>query len=147
MKKTALPNPTRSGATHLVEIDHTDLTMATVDTAQLIPIATVPAGTIVEVVATRLRVPFKDASDAAFNTTALEIGDTGDPDRLLVSQELNVNGTEILGKAGVAGGYVSVGALTVNATFDSMDAKGLVNIDVGVLQIYLKEVELDKLAR
>jgi hypothetical protein len=163
-------------ATHVCILTKDDLTQAADDTAQVIPIISVPANSIVRVEKVVLVTPFKDASDVAFNTTPLTIGDTGDADRLLTSTELNVNGTEVILKQGPVGAtlaavtttdatteatvyalanalkvahnaliaqlnagpdYVYAAATTINATFGSMSAKALEDIDVGEVHVYL----------
>ena len=106
---------TSSGATHAAIIAAADLTEATANTAQSIKIATAPAYSVVEVVAVTSKGGLKDASDAAFNTTALEVGTAADSDALLASQELN-----------------STAAAKVLA------AKSLKDIDNGEVYIFLK---------
>jgi hypothetical protein len=126
------------GATHVVQITHADLTETTADTAQDIALLTTPASKCsVEVVKTVLDTPFKDASDEAFNTNALIIGDSGDTDRLLASQELNENGSEVLKKRGTGTSMVYTSATVINANIAAMTAKSLSDIDTGVLRIYL----------
>lgn len=129
------------GATHQVRITHEDLTQTAANTAQTFTIP-VAARTLAAVVVTNLVVPFKDASDAAFNSNALIIGDGGDTDRLLTSQQLNENGTEILAQAGVLAGYAYNVADTIDITIASMAEKSLSDIDTGELVVYLKLVPL-----
>lgn len=133
------------GANFMAELTHEDLTQATAATADAVGLLTVPAFTVVQVVATQVLESFEDISDVAFNATVLEVGDSGDADRLLVSQQLNENGSTVLGKAGVAGGFVYTAATPLLATFGSMAAKSLVNIDKGKVRIFLKIVELNTL--
>lgn len=133
------------GPTHKIIVTHEDLTETTANTAQVIPLLTVALGDLVEVVATYVPTAFQDASDAAFNTTAITIGDGGSANRLLTSQELNVNGSEVLGKAGVAGGYVYLAGDTVDLTVGSMSSKSLSNIDTGELHIFVRKVSLTEL--
>ena len=128
------------GATHVVKITHEDLTEATANTAQTIVLMNVESKVAVECVYVDLITPFKDASDSALNTTTLIVGDDGDTDGLLASQELNENGTEVLMKAGTGTLHVFAADDTVDATFGSMSAKSLVNIDVGEVDIYLKVI-------
>jgi len=132
------------GPTHKIVLTHEDLTEATAATAQVIPLLTVAIGDLVEVVGTYLPTPFEDASDAAFNTTAITIGDGGSANRLLASQELNVNGTEVLGKAG-AGPYVYVAADMVDVTVGAMTAKSLVDIDAGEVWVFVRVARLSEL--
>jgi hypothetical protein len=128
------------GATHVAIVTHADLTETTANTAQVIALIAAPANTVARVVKVKNVIPFKDASDAALNTTALTIGDAGDADRLLASTELNVNGTEVLLKQGP----VNSNLATV-ATADGSDAgttqtlanalKAAFNVLVGLLNV------------
>lgn len=112
----------KHGATHLVIVTHEDLTEETANTAQTIALLSIPANKAVRFVKHRLITPFKDASDAAFNTTAATIGDGSDADRFLQSTELNENGTEVDLKMGMsAAGVAALTAATV-ATADGSDA-------------------------
>lgn len=125
-------------ATHVARITHEDLTEATVNTAQDIPLFTTPASKCsVEVVKDVLVTPFKDESDEAFNTNAMIVGDAGDPDRLLASQELNGNGAKVLKKQGTGTAQVYTEATVINANIAAMAAKALANIDTGEVLIYL----------
>lgn len=124
-----------------IVVTHADLTETTANTAQTIALVSVKAGEVWEVLGTHVKTAFKDASDTAFNTTAIEIGDGSDTDRLLASQELNVNGTEVLNKAGV-GPYAFNADDTIDLTVGSMSAKSLSNIDTGELHIFLRVFDM-----
>lgn len=119
------------GKVYRVRFSHRDLTAAVADADQTLPALSVKAGQLVQVLGTRITEGFEDASDTAFNSTVLKIGDGAAIDRFLKAQELNVNGTEVLGKAGEAAGYVYLADDTVDLTIESMAAKSLVNIDKG----------------
>ena len=127
-----------------------DLTETTVDTAQTIALRTVKLGTAVEACGMYLVTTFKDASDAAFNTTTLTVGET-DVDRFLTSTELNVNGTEVLSKSTANAvdtlPYDFVAADTIDAVFTPMSGKALNDIDTGTLIIFLRITEKADLAR
>jgi len=106
------------GANAVAVLTHEDLTEATANTAQVIKAFTAPAGKATRYIGHKLVRAFKDASDNAFNTTPITVGDAGDPDRLLVSTELNENGTEI-----VRGYAMAAPALPANVTTaDGSDA-------------------------
>jgi len=132
------------GFTHRITLTHEDLTQATANTAQTIPILSVPAGAYVRDCATYLETAFADASDTAFNTTAIIIGDDGDTDRLLASTELNVNGTEVIWQGTVAANvpYIFTAANTIDLIVGSMAAKSLSDIDTGKLVVYLNVAHL-----
>lgn len=129
------------GATHVAVITHEDLTETTANTAQTIALMNVANKVAVECVYTDLITPFKDASDAAFNTTTLIVGDDGSTNRLLASQEMNKNGTEVDMKVGTGTCYVFTADNTVDAIVGSMAAKSLSNIDTGEVHIYLKVID------
>jgi hypothetical protein len=127
--------------THKVVLTHADLTETAANTAQVIEMITVAAGDIVTDAAFIMTTSFTDASDAAFNTVAVTVGDGGSATRYLSSTETNSNGTEVFYKAGTltAGNMYTV-ADTVDITFNSMALKSLVDIDAGSLTILLKVV-------
>lgn len=131
-----LPEKIALGADLIVKLTAEDLTETATATAQVIPIYTAKPGQVVGVAGIFLKTPLKDASDAAFNDCALQVGDTGDADRLLTSTQLNENGTEVIHKAGT-GGHMYATETAVNATVGSMTAKALSNIDVGEVYIAL----------
>ena len=109
------------GANIRVEITHTDLTETTTNTAQTIPLLTVAAKMAVRLVKAVLVTPFKDASDAAFNTNAATVGDGNSAGRFLASTELNLNGSEVPLKLGPSTAAPAATAATV-ATADGSDA-------------------------
>lgn len=138
------------GATHALRITHEDLTETTANTAQTLQIA-VGDGDVFELLAARLVTPFEDASDAAFNTTALIVGLTGgDTDLFLASTELNANGTEIDYATGAVAqgpsGYAFNAADTVDFNFASMSAKSLSDLDTGELLVFYRHVNLRRFA-
>jgi hypothetical protein len=137
------------GFTHKVNLTYADLTETAANTAQTIAIFTAPVGTVIEKVATRVVTAFEDASDNALNTTTLIVGDDGNDDRYIASQELNVNGSEVLYKLSPVGTttspFVYTTANTVDAIFGSMAAKALNDIDTGEVNIYLAVTDLTKL--
>lgn len=134
-----------SGFTHRARITHTDLTVTATATAQVIPLYTGKKGTTITRVATYVRTAFSDASDSAFNDSALTIGDTGSAARFLASQQLNVNGTEVMAKhgTGTLHTYAAAGSAAIlNATFGSMTAKSLSELDAGEIDIFFGVAEL-----
>ena len=127
-------------ATHVTKVTHDDLTEVTADTPQTIPIDNVKNRHAYEVVETELVEAFEDFSDAEFDTTAIIIGDDGDTNRFLASQELNANGTVIHRKGGTGTYYQYGAANTVDIIFAAMTAKALADIDTGILNIYVKHL-------
>lgn len=137
------------GATHLIVVKYSDL--ATYTATASTPTATIELlavedGDFVRCIASRLRTAFADASDAAFNSTLVELGDGGDVDRLLVSQEVNSNGTEILAKQGVAAGFTFTGADTLDVKFTSTAGKALSDLDSGEIHFFVQIAKLGKLS-
>ncbi len=138
-----------SGFTHIIKVEASDLTETAANTAQTIEVAPTVVGSAVSHCAMRLITPFEDASDGAFNTTLLEVGDGVDPNRFLTATQLNVNGTEVLAKitansvATLPFAYEIVD--TVDLVFGSQSAKSLVDIDVGEVWIYIHLFDLTSL--
>lgn len=140
MKTYELPAETKAatGYTHKVVITHEDLTQASANTAQTIELLDVAAGDVVHTAAVKLVTAFSDASDTAFNSTTLIVGDDGSTNRFVTSQELNVNGSEVLYKAATnTAPHAYTAANTVDAIFGSMAAKSLSDIDAGEVHIFL----------
>ena len=140
MKVYELPAETKAatGYTHKVIITHSDLTEAAANTAQTIELLDVAAGDVVHTAAVKLVTAFSDASDTAFNSTTLIVGDDGSTNRFVTSQELNVNGSEVLYKAATnTAPHAYTAANTVDAIFGSMAAKSLSDIDAGEVHIFL----------
>ena len=140
MKTYELPAETKAatGYTHKVIITHSDLTEAAANTAQTIELLDVAAGDVVHTAAVKLVTAFSDASDTAFNSTTLIVGDDGSTNRFVTSQELNVNGSEVLYKAATnTAPHAYTAANTVDAVFGSMAAKSLSDIDTGEVHIFL----------
>jgi len=96
--------------------------------------------------ATYLKTPFEKTGTAAYNSNALIVGDSGDTDRMIASQQLNVNGTEILAKAHASTTpFAYVAATAIVANFASMAAYDLAELDAGEVHIFLEVAQLDTL--
>jgi hypothetical protein len=127
-------------------IDHTDLTTSADNTVQDITLITLPANSVVKSAATYLKTPFEKTGTAAYNSNALIVGDSGDTDRIIASQQLNVNGTEILAKAHASTTpFAYVEATAIVANFASMAAYDLAELDAGEVHIFLEVAQLDTL--
>lgn len=134
-----------TGFTHRINITHEDLTETTANTAQTIAIFTVAAGDVVNDAALAVTTPFEDASDNAFNTTTVIVGDGDDDDQYIASTEVNVNGSEVKYKACAADAQLAYTAAdTVDIIFGSMAAKSLSDIDTGELDVFLSVISLPK---
>lgn len=128
-----------TGMTHIGSISANDLTQATANTAQSFNLAAIPTDAVIEKTEARLIVPFKDASDAAFNSTTLDLGDTGSATRFQTAKQVNENGTEITQPVvsyTATAPYAASQFITAN--FNSMAAKALNDIDIGEVQFLFK---------
>lgn len=117
------------------KITHEDLTEATANTAQAIDLVGAEAGDVVLASTFQLPTAFEDASDAAFNDVTLSLGDGASATALMAAKQVNVNGTEIL-TASDTTGKAYPAADTLKATFGSMSAKSLEDIDTGEVYIF-----------
>ena len=139
-------NESPRGFNYRFVIDHTDLTTATDNTAQDITLITLPAYSVVLSAATYLKTPFQKTGTSAYNSNLLIVGDSGDTDRLIASQQLNVNGTEVLAKAQASTiPYAYEAATAIVANFASMASYDLLELDAGEVHIFLEVAQLDAL--
>ena len=127
-------------------IDHTDLTQGTDNTAQDITLITLPAYSVVKSAATFLKTPFELVGTSAYNSNTVIVGDATDDDRFITSQQINVNGNEILAKAHASTTpHAYAAATAVVAKFASMASYDLLELNAGEIHIYLEVVQLDSL--
>ncbi len=135
------------GYTHRVVLTYADLTETAANGTQTIALLSLLAGQAVLRCALRVATALADASDAAFNSVLLEVGDGGDTDRYLTSTQLNVNGTEVLYKLHPSTTpNVYVADDTVDALFTPGTGKILTDIDVGELTLLFEVADLNKVA-
>lgn len=145
MKVEAIPlydqNPL--AATHMIDVSAADLTETTANTAQTLVPLTFADGDVFVLISGRLVEPFEDSSDAAFNSTALSVGDNDSATRYLASTQLNKNGTEITTFAGAltAPCFPYTAAKELRLAFASMTAKSLADLDKGRLLLYVRKVD------
>ena len=139
-------NESPRGYNYRFVIDHTDLTEATDNTAQNITLITLPANSVIKSAATYLKTPFQKTGTSAYNSNLLIVGDSGDTDRLIASQQLNVNGTEVLAKAQASTiPFAYEAATAIVANFASMASYDLLELDAGEVHIFLEVAQLDAL--
>jgi hypothetical protein len=127
--------------THMAVLTANDLTETAANTAQTFTVA-IPTEALMLKAEVRLKTAFKDASDAALNTTTLSLGDTSTATRYVNAAELNENGTEITAPVftnTAIGPYAA--SQNMIATVGSMAAKSLVNVDVGEVHILVQLVQ------
>lgn len=123
------------GYNHIAVVTADALTQTTANTAQTITLCGIKIGDIIGKVLWRAKTYFKDASDAAFNTTTMSVGDDASVTTYKAAIELNVNGTEVSeGFTNTAVGPYTV-ASNLTVTFNAMVAKSLSNIDTGEVVI------------
>jgi hypothetical protein len=126
-------------ANYLVVVTHKDLTEAAANTDQTIALFGVTANKSgVQLVKMEAPIPFEDIDDAAFNSTAVVVGDGGSTNRFLTSTQLNVNGTEVFLKYGTGTQHVYTADDTVDAVFSAIAAKALVSLDKGEVRFYFQ---------
>lgn len=107
---TAMADQLKYGATHLVKVKWTDLN----DTAGLtktVPLLTLRAGHVVRSVKCKVKTAF-----AGTTTLVAEIGDTGDVDRNLASQNMKTAAYKSL-QPTTTNNNVATGAATLDALF------------------------------
>lgn len=124
------------GMTHQAVVTADDLTETTTNTAQTIKLCDLVAGDIINKVAWRLKTPFQDVSDAAFNNDTMSVGDVAAVDTHIAATQVNLNGTEVYTKFSntAVGPYTTADKVAV--TFNAMSAKALANIDKGELHVF-----------
>jgi len=118
------------------------LTQAAANTAQVIKLMDLPAGSIVRNVALVTHQTFAASGDAAFNTTAVTVGDAGTANLFVTSTELNANGAVVRTKAGTGTQKAYDAAAVLNVTFNAMALKSLVNLDSGELWVFVEIVSV-----
>ena len=140
-----------SGFTHVFHLTHEDLTETSVNTAQTFVIDNTLAGDILLGAAHFTVTDLEDASDAAFNSSSILIGDNSLPNRYLTSTQVNANGSSI--KASVTSNtyatsnFAATSDGQVELTVNSMAAKALNNIDTGELWLFWTKVSLPPLTK
>lgn len=145
IRELCLEEKVASGFTHAAQVTFEDLTETATATAQTLQVFDVVDGTIVRNFASRVVTAFSDASDAAFNDVAVTGGDGGSANRFLVSQQVNVNGTEVMGKVGTGFPYIYLADDTIDVVFNSMTGKALNDLDAGEMWFFAALYDIDKL--
>ena len=126
-----------AGMTHTFTIDADDLTETTANTPQTITICSLKAGDIIGKISWRAKTFLQDASDSAFNSTTMSVGDDSAVTTHIAAIQVNINGTEVRqGFSNTAVHYAAANHLTV--TFNSMALKSLSNIDVGEIEFFFQ---------
>ena len=129
------------GFTHGFIIDHTDLTETTADTAQAIDLMAVGKGQAVTRAGYVMTENFEDASDADFDDVELTLGDNSAATAIMTAQQINDNGTQIEAALNT-GTKAYAAAATLRATFGSMTAKKLSDLDKGEIKIFLQVTDM-----
>jgi hypothetical protein len=149
---TTLPIPlsdleSAQGFNFACKVTHEDLDLTTNSTAQTLELLDLAPGDIVLDCAVRVLTPFQNSADGAFNTLGIEVGDGGDVDRFLASQEVNVNGTEVLTKAGTGTRLAYNAADTVDIVVTPTSGKNVAALTAGDLVVYLRIAKLADLTK
>lgn len=127
-------------------ITHSDLTESTDNTAQDVTLVTLPAYSVVKSAATYLKTPFKQSDDASYNSNTVIVGDAGNDDRYIASQQINENGSEVLAQAQASTTpFANTAATAVVAKFASMASYSLADLDTWEIHIFLEVAQLDSL--
>lgn len=139
-------NESPRGYNYRFVITHADLTESADNTAQDITLITLPAFSVVKSAATYLKTPFQQAGDASYNSNTVIVGDAADDNRYIASQQINVNGTEVLAQAHASTTpFANVAATAVVAKFASMASYSLADLTAGEIHIFLEVAELNSL--
>lgn len=135
----------RTGATHLVEITHEDLTESTNATAQTLEAIDVAANDMVECMFAELVETFKDGDVANADSTELTVGDGSDVDRFLGdSTAMEINGEASQDDRKLGNGtryfYTSSDTVDVQVTSDTTPttAYALADLDQGIVHLYFR---------
>ena len=123
------------GFTHsfTVDVKNGDVTQSTTNTAQTWNVYTETIGDRIRHVAAICTEKLANSADAAFNSSALTVGEADDEDNFIASQELNTNGSA------VQFGYDTGDALpltvasskVIHVVLNSMSGKALSNLNKG----------------
>lgn len=149
-KELALQEKSSLNVTHQGVITANDLNQATAAAAQSFNLAAIPVGAIIQGIWLRLITPFQvlgASPDPGFNSTTIDLGDTGSATRFATAQQVNANGSFITAPqySGTLGGpYAASQFLTVN--FNSMTGKSLANLNVGEVHVLVNIVDAKKLS-
>lgn len=128
-------------ATHKVVIEAVDVAALGANASGAIPIfpesGTFPPGTLIRFANGVLTTPF-DFSDAGITSLLVELGDGGDPDRLLAQTQIAVDGTEVLNftSAGLAHAYPVADTLDATFTCANGGTPTLAECNAGRLELY-----------
>lgn len=133
------------GFTHVGVVTADDLTATTVTVAQLIQFCALVAGDQVLRVGWNLRLPFQNTAVPADNATTASVGDTAAVGTHLAPAVVNVNGTEIIWRAGnTAVLYTAADKLTVN--FIPTTGSALASLNRGELHVFFSLSRLKQIS-
>lgn len=131
------------GATHLVEITAEDLTQTEANEPQTVAV-TLPAGTLGGLIAVKTAEAFEDTADAAFNSTAVTVGDAASATRYLASTQVNAKGSTVTYKSGAVANHAYDTAGEMRFAFASMTGKALASLNKGRLLAYVRLADLKR---
>lgn len=93
------------------------------------------AGMIVKRSQMYLSVPLKDASDAAFNSTTISVGDASSATKFFSAIQANENGTEVLTSFPGTENTIYTADSQMSFTVNSMAAKSISDLDIGAIYV------------
>lgn len=124
------------GFTHRLDFSYRDIPTGIANNTSKVWAAgylpAVVAGDIVVKTELHLTTAFADASDTAFNSDTISLGDATTATRFINASEANVNGTEVLNVIpGANSNVIYTAAGQLQLTLNSMAAKSLSDLDTG----------------
>lgn len=135
----------RTGATHLVEITHEDLTESSDATAQTLEAIDVAANDMVECMFAELVETFKESGESDTDSTELIVGDGNDTNRFMEAMEINGEASQDDRKLGTGTKlfYTSSDTVDVEITSDTSPsaAYALSELDQGIVHLYFRIIK------
>jgi len=123
------------GFTHRLEFSVSDITAGLANNATMFvntsPLPVLKAGMVVKRTAVYLNPAFSDASDAAFNSTTLSIGDAGSATRFINAVQININGTEVITSFPGTENTIYTANSQMSITLTPLTGKSCSDLDLG----------------
>ena len=144
-----LPAETKAatGFTHKIVFDHTDLTTAADNTAQVLTLLTVPARSIIRDAAIHVVTPLELAGTTAYNSNNVSVGITGTLEQLVANTQSNANSGSLVRAARFASNtpVLYTAATPIVANVASMASYDLLELTAGEIHVFLDVVTLTNL--
>ena len=130
-------------ATHRMRVFASDLTEAAANTAQVLNLMPVSVGMRVSSVTTKLLTSFQELGTAAFNTTAITVGDSAAANTFVASQECNHYAATPVQFKQSSGGKIYTAADNVTLTVNAMAGYALSSLNAGELHVFIELVDVN----